>query len=141
MTEASSFLMAMPELVLTAAGLILLMVAAYAGVRATHAVSWLSVLALGAAGITLLLPTTHGTAFDGLYQADAFAAFAKLLIYIAAAICIVIAPRFFAVGGIPRAEYPLLIIFASVGMGMRSEERRVGKGGVSTCGSRWSPFH
>src|SRR3546814_8548722 len=80
------------------------MVAAYAGDRATHAVSWLSVLALGAAGITLLLPTTHGTAFDGLYQADAFAAFAKLLIYIAAAICIVIAPRFFAVGGIPRSE-------------------------------------
>src|SRR3546814_264433 len=118
MTEASSFLMAMPELVLTVAGLILLMVAAYAGDRATHAVSWLSVLALGAAGITLLLPTTHGTAFDGLYQADAFAAFAKLLIYIAAAISIVIAPRFFAVGGIPRAEYPLLIIFASVGMGM-----------------------
>src|SRR3546814_4184267 len=65
-----------------------------------------------------LLPTTHGTAFDGLYQADAFAAFAKLLIYIAAAIAIVIAPRFFVVGGIPRAEYPLLIIFASVGMGM-----------------------
>src|SRR3546814_7930961 len=95
MTEASSFLMAMPELVLTVAGLILLMVAAYAGDRATHAVSWLSVLALGAAGITLLLPTTHGTAFDGLYQADAFAAFAKLLIYIAAAISIVIAPRFF----------------------------------------------
>src|SRR3546814_15236956 len=60
----------------------------------------------------------RSTAFDGLYQADAFAAFAKLLIYIAAAICIVIAPRFFAVGGIPRAEYPLLIIFASVGMGM-----------------------
>src|SRR3546814_12529416 len=81
MTEASSFLMAMPELVLTVAGLILLMVAAYAGDRATHAVSWLSVLALGVAGITLLLPTTHGTAFDGLYQADAFAAFAKLLIY------------------------------------------------------------
>src|SRR3546814_1473062 len=93
MTEASSFLMAMPELVLTVAGLILLMVAAYAGDRATHAVSWLSVLALGAAGITLLLPTTHGTAFDGLYQADAFAAFATLLIYIAAAIPILIAPR------------------------------------------------
>src|SRR3546814_11301659 len=24
---------------------------------------------------------------------------------------------------------------------MRSEERRVGKGGVSTCRSRWSPYH
>src|SRR3546814_16350879 len=24
---------------------------------------------------------------------------------------------------------------------LRSEERRVGKGGVSTCRSRWSPYH
>src|SRR3546814_13962547 len=26
-------------------------------------------------------------------------------------------------------------------MGSRSEERRVGKEGVSTCRSRWSPYH
>src|SRR3546814_5539856 len=26
-------------------------------------------------------------------------------------------------------------------LGMRSEERRVGKEGVSTCRSRWSPYH
>src|SRR3546814_15285888 len=28
-----------------------------------------------------------------------------------------------------------------VGQAMRSEERRVGKEGVSTCRSRWSPYH
>src|SRR3546814_14613414 len=28
-----------------------------------------------------------------------------------------------------------------VGMGLRSEERRVGKECVSTCRSRWSPYH
>src|SRR3546814_19891676 len=27
------------------------------------------------------------------------------------------------------------------GLKIRSEERRVGKGGVSTCRSRWSPYH
>src|SRR3546814_19941809 len=26
-------------------------------------------------------------------------------------------------------------------IGQRSEERRVGKEGVSTCSSRWSPYH
>src|SRR3546814_15744541 len=26
-------------------------------------------------------------------------------------------------------------------VGLRSEERRVGKGWVSTCRSRWSPYH
>src|SRR3546814_18030321 len=29
----------------------------------------------------------------------------------------------------------------SLGVGTRSEERRVGKGCVSTCRSRWSPYH
>ena len=29
----------------------------------------------------------------------------------------------------------------SVGAGVRSEERRVGKECVSTCRSRWSPYH
>src|SRR3546814_12730507 len=31
-----------------------------------------------------------------------------------------------------------IVIFAA---GTRSEERRVGKGCVSTCRSRWSPYH
>src|SRR3546814_18537977 len=30
---------------------------------------------------------------------------------------------------------------ALVGVGIRSEERRVGKECVSTCRSRWSPYH
>src|SRR3546814_11423263 len=30
---------------------------------------------------------------------------------------------------------------ASTSVGMRSEERRVGKECVSTCRSRWSPYH
>src|SRR3546814_14227004 len=29
----------------------------------------------------------------------------------------------------------------SSGLRLRSEERRVGKEGVSTCRSRWSPYH
>src|SRR3546814_21192085 len=30
---------------------------------------------------------------------------------------------------------------AGARVGLRSEERRVGKEGVSTCRSRWSPYH
>ncbi|WP_070153483.1 NADH-quinone oxidoreductase subunit NuoN [Sphingobium phenoxybenzoativorans] len=119
MIETASLLMVMPELVLTAGGLVLLMVAAYAGDRTTPAVSWASVGVLIAAALSLNgLPTTGGSAFDGLYQADAFAGFAKVLIYLAAAVSIIVAPRFFAQGGALRAEYPILILFACIGMGM-----------------------
>src|SRR3546814_13474614 len=37
-----------------------------------------------------------------------------------------------------RAEHPLLMRLAQE---KRSEERRVGKECVSTCRSRWSPYH
>ena len=117
MIDSLSIAMVMPELILTGAGLILLMVAAYAGDRATQAVNWLSVFSLLAAGLSII-QAPQGVAFDGLYRADAFSAFAKALIYISAAVSIIVAPRFFAQGGALRAEYPLLIVFSSVGMGM-----------------------
>lgn len=116
----ASLLMTSPELVLTGAGLVLLMVAAFGGDGTTKIVSWLAIAALLSAGLTLTgLPGNGGDAFDGLYQADAFGAFAKVLIFAAAAVSILVAPRFFATGqGTVRAEYPVLILFATVGMGL-----------------------
>ncbi|HKR17347.1 NADH-quinone oxidoreductase subunit NuoN [Rhizorhapis sp.] len=117
MIDALSLSMVMPELILTGAGLILLIVAAYAGDRATQAINWLSVLALLGAGLSMV-GAPQGSAFDGLYSADAFSSFAKALIYVSAAAAILMAPRFFAQGEALRAEYPILIVFSSIGMGM-----------------------
>lgn len=117
MFDTASLLLIGPELVLTAASLILLMVAAYAGDRMTLAISWLAVLALVLACAMLALPgVIAGQAFDGLYRGDAFAAFAKVLIFGAAAVSIIVAPRFFEQDGSARAEYPILILFACIGM-------------------------
>ena len=113
--------MTLPELVLTIGSLVLMLVAAWGGQASTKAVSWASVAVLLGAGIALCGPASSGgEAFDGLYRADAFAAFAKVLIYIAAAVAIIIAPRFFqqTSGDDLRPEYPVLILLSSVGMGM-----------------------
>ncbi len=116
---AASLLLTLPEVILSAGALVLLMVAAFVGDRATRAIGWAAVALFAAAAVSLLGPAgTGGAAFGGLYRADAFAAFAKLLIDIAAAISIVIAPRFFARDGALRAEYPILILLSGVGMGM-----------------------
>src|SRR3546814_17556058 len=37
--------------------------------------------------------------------------------------------------------YFALLVVAGAGLTLRSEERRVGKECVSTCRSRWSPYH
>ncbi len=119
MLDMASLLMTAPELVLTGAGLILMLIAAFAGDGSARLVGWLAVLALLSAGLTLCgIAGNGGSAFDGLYRADAFSSFAKVLIYASAALAILVAPRFFASGRAIRAEYPVLILFACVGMGL-----------------------
>jgi NADH-quinone oxidoreductase subunit N len=119
MIDSASLLAVLPELVLTAGGLILLLIAAYGGDGTTRLINWLSVATLAIAGLTLSTSLAHGPeAFDGLVRADAFSVFAKALIYGAAAAAILLAPRYFITGGALRPEYPILILFAAIGMGM-----------------------
>ena len=117
----ASLLMTLPELVLAVGAIALMLVAAWGGQGSTRLVSWVSVAVLIGAGIALTGPASSGgSAFGGLYRADAFAAFAKVLIYGASAVAIIIAPRFFAAGKGDdlRPEYPVLILLSAAGMGM-----------------------
>jgi len=113
-----------PEETLSVAGLVLLLVAAWAGDKAARAISVLSVAALVAAAFLVAPALCSGAmgpdtwAFLGQYRADSFASFAKLLIYGAAGASLMIAPQFFGRYGAMRAEYPVLILFAALGMGM-----------------------
>ncbi|QNA84286.1 NADH-quinone oxidoreductase subunit NuoN [Sphingomonas sp. So64.6b] len=121
MDYSASLLMTLPELVLGIGAIALMLVAAWGGQASTRAVSWTAVAILAGAGISLIGPASSGgEAFYGLYRADAFAAFAKVLIYIAAAVAIIMAPRFFArtTGDDLRPEYPVLILLSAAGMGM-----------------------
>ncbi len=121
MDYATNLVMTLPEIVLSLGSLVLMLAAAWGGQSAARAISWTSVAVLIGAAIALLGPASGGgTAFYGLYRADGFAAFAKLLIYGAAAVAIIMAPRFFesTAGDNLRPEYPVLILLSAVGMGM-----------------------
>ncbi len=117
----ASILMTLPEEILGTAALLLMLVAAWGGVGATRLISWTSVAVLVGAGIALFGPASSGgDAYDGLYHADAFAAFSKALIYIASGVAILLAPNFFqrTAGDDLRPEYPVLILLSAAGMGM-----------------------
>ena len=121
MSLHQNLLLTLPEIVLTLGALALMLVAAWGGQASTRVVGWTSVAVLVGAGIALAGPASGGaTAFDGLYHADAFAAFAKALIYVATAVAIVVAPGFFqrTSGDDLRPEYPVLLLLSAVGMGM-----------------------
>ena len=78
MDWSTSLQATMPELVLSIGALALMLVSAWGGQRSTRMVSWTAVAVLLGAGISLAGPASYaGVVFDGLYRADAFAAFAE----------------------------------------------------------------
>lgn len=119
-----SLLLIAPEELLSAAGLILLLAAAWAGDKAARAISIASVAVLVGAMALVAPALCNGAmgpetvAFGGQFRADAFASFAKLLIYGSAAVALIVAPAFFEKFRAMRAEYPVLIVLAAIGTGM-----------------------
>ena len=111
-----------PELILTIGGLITLMLGTFMGDRQIRIYQLSALLTLSAAAAAVVaLIGVETTVFSGTLSVDGFGGFAKLLIYAASFICIMIAPRFFC-GGM-RAEYPTLILFAALGMGIMASSR------------------
>ena len=122
MDMSQSLAMIAPEVLLSLSGLVLLLAAAWLGDRAHRAISIAACVALGAAFFMVAPTVCKGTvgpeadAFFGQFRADAFAGFAKLMIYAAAGAVLVIAPAFFTRLGAMRAEFPILVLFAVLGM-------------------------
>jgi NADH-quinone oxidoreductase subunit N len=124
MNWAVSLRLVAAEEFLSVTGLVLLLIAGWAGDKAARAITWLSVAALAVAAALVAPALTHGamgaetSAFFGQFAADSFASFAKLLVYGAAAVSLALAPGFFERFGQFRAEYPILGLFAALGMGI-----------------------
>ena len=120
MDFAASLALIVPEMVLSLSGLVLLLVAAWAGDKASSAISIVACIALGACFFLVAPAVCAGAAgpdtvaFGGQFRADAFAGFAKLMIYAASGAALVVAPAFLRQS--MRAEYPVLVLFAALGM-------------------------
>ncbi len=122
MDLAGSLHLILPEIILSVSGLVLLLVAGWAGDKTSSAISIAACFVLGAC-FFITAPAVCGgamgagtMAFGGLFTADAFAGFAKLMIYASAGAVLVIAPAFFNRYALMRAEFPVLVLFAVLGM-------------------------
>ena len=113
----SYFAAILPEIILTVGAIVLMMAAAFAGRRASAAISWAGVLLLVGATVALIGAPTHaGPVFGGLIAADGFASFGKVVSFLAAAVAIIMAHGWFERGTEHANEYPVLILFSAVGM-------------------------
>jgi NADH-quinone oxidoreductase subunit N len=109
--------LAVPEMLLAAGAMALLMLGAFRGERATGLVNALAVLLLIVAAVVIAaMPADKVVGFGGSFVVDDFARFLKVLALVGSATAIVLSTEFLYNLRERRFEYAVLIILSSVGM-------------------------
>ena len=113
----SEILALWPEILLSLAACALLLFDLLTGRDRKAVLGWIcfGVVVVTLLG-TLLYPPQGGSIFGGMFLADGYAAFFKVLFLIAAALTVLISLRYLDDEGIHRGEYYALMLFATVGM-------------------------
>ncbi|HIP78798.1 MAG TPA: NADH-quinone oxidoreductase subunit NuoN [Kiloniellaceae bacterium] len=107
----------LPELLLAIGGMALLMLGVFRGNGSTRLVLWLTVGVFAVAFVMILVTMGRDeVALNRLFVADAFGDFMKLLALVGSAVTLVMSIRFIEREGMARFEYPVLILFATLGM-------------------------
>src|SRR5580692_5251473 len=113
---AHDFMLALPEAILTGAALILLVWGAF--VKKTGPVFTLAAILALAVAAFAAATGQGGRAFGGALIADDGAGFAKVAIFAASAVAILLCDRWFTQKGTARFELTVLILLAALGMGI-----------------------
>ncbi|MGQ0676179.1 MAG: NADH-quinone oxidoreductase subunit NuoN [Rhodospirillales bacterium] len=110
---------ALGEIWLAFAAMALLMLGAFRKRDSTRICMWLAVGALAFAGVlTVAVTPARGVVFHGQFVADHFALFMKLLVLGGSALTLVMSQEYARREGMARFEYPVLVLFATLGMMM-----------------------
>ncbi len=118
-TLTSDLAVIAPELALAIGGMVLLMLGVFRGDKSTSLVATLSVALFLIAGmLAIRLPVADGpiTAFSRSIVVDSFAVFVKILILTGSALAVIMSRQFMKAERLARFEYPILMIFATLGM-------------------------
>ncbi len=107
--------LALPEIVLACLGMAILIFGVLWKQESTRQAT---MLAIGAFAVAAMLAMTRqtGFGFNGQFVADSFATFNKMLILLGGTLALILSLDWNKSQGIARFEYPVLVLFATVGM-------------------------
>lgn len=109
---------AAPEIFMAAATIALLMLGVFRGDGFTRTLNWFAVLVLALTAVLVMAAASDQpvTGFGGLFIVDSFASFMKPLVLLGAALAIIMSIDYIEREKFARAEYPVIILFATLGM-------------------------
>ena len=114
-TLHADLMLLMPELILAVGGMAMLVFGVIRGDKSFGLLSWAAIALLLAAGYALFA-AGGGTAFGGAFRSDSFGQYASALIVLGSIVAILLAGGFLREQKIARFEFPVLIVFSTVGM-------------------------
>ncbi len=119
MANAHDYATAAPEIFLAVSVMVLLMLGVFRGNQSTKLLSWLAVAVFAVTLVMVLrAPAESSVSFAGMYVADGFTAFVKIMVLIAAAGGLIMSLGYIKEEGMNRFEYPVLFVLATLGMMM-----------------------
>ena len=108
---------ALPEIFMALSGLGLLVVGVFLGNGVTRTISWSVAASFAVAALLLLgLDWDRIETFNGMFVLDRFTGFMKLFVLVGLITSVMISVRFLYQVQIARFEYPVLMLFAGLGM-------------------------
>lgn len=126
MDSSLSAMLILPEIVVAVFGMLLLVVGAVLGNRIAQQAGMLAILGMIIAGVVMFMPerlshlTSDGElasfAFDRMFVDDSFARFIKVILLIGSSLAIMLSWTYAEQENLERPEYPVLILFATLGM-------------------------
>lgn len=126
MAQVPNLVPATPEIFLAVIILVLLMFGVFqkadgpsSEIKTARMTSWITVICLGLALLMVInVSGARVLVFGEMFISDPFATFCKILVLIGAAATLIISQGFLQRHDMARFEYPILVIFATLGMMM-----------------------
>ncbi|PZQ43899.1 MAG: NADH-quinone oxidoreductase subunit N, partial [Micavibrio aeruginosavorus] len=114
---ATQLMPLLPELFLAGAGLLLLIIGVFGGDRHATRVSVLTMIAFAGALVLLLLGSWERVdVLNGMFVMDQFGGIVKLIVLFGMIVSVALSIRYVEHDNIARFEYPVLMLFAGLGM-------------------------
>lgn len=110
----------LPEISMAVSGLLLLIIGAFCGDKKTSLIGWLTVASLVVTSALLLCHSGEGRmeVLNGMFVMDQFALVVKLLIAGGLIVSVILSIPYLQEEKLARFEYPILMLFAGLGMMM-----------------------
>lgn len=118
MADFPNLMPALPEVFLAVAGMVLLMIGVFRGDGSTRLVSTLTVASFAVAALLVWFVAEADVTFNGLFIVDGFAVFMKTLVLLGSSLAVMLSVGYIEREQMSRPEYPVLFLFATLGMMM-----------------------